>query len=168
MCDTLVYFKNRGHSYFAKNSDRDPQERQIVYLSLNPASELRKRPYELELEKYKQPFLCLKSVFSEYKHPYAAFISRPNWIWGAEMGVNQHGLAIGNEATFSRERVPEDGLLGMDILRLALHNCQKAAEAVTFITGLIECYGQGGDGGFKSSLKYFNSFLIKDYRGLYH
>lgn len=167
MCDTLVYFKNREHSYFAKNSDRDLQERQIIYLSQDPARELRNRPYELELEKYRQPFLRLKSIFCEYKHPYTAFISRPTWIWGAEMGVNQYGLAIGNEAIFSRERVPEDGLLGMDILRLALHNCQKAIEAVDFITKLIELHGQGGDGGFKSSLKYFNSFLVKDFTEAY-
>lgn len=167
MCDTLVYFKNRSHSYFAKNSDRNPREEQLVYLSQDPVGELRNRPYELEMERYKEPFLCLKSVFSKYKHPYSAFISRPNWIWGAEMGVNQHGLAIGNEAIFSKDRVPEDGLLGMDILRLALHNCQDATEAVAFITSLIELYGQGGDGGFKSSLKYFNAFLIKDFTNAY-
>lgn len=38
MCDTMVAFKgDLGHrSFFAKNSDREPEELQIVYASMDP------------------------------------------------------------------------------------------------------------------------------------
>ena len=47
-------------------------------------------------------------------------ISRPVWMPGAEMGVNAAGVAIGNEAVFSRFKPARDGVLGMDFLRAAL------------------------------------------------
>jgi secernin len=42
-------------------------------------------------------------------------------LWGAEIGANEHGVAIGNEAVWSRSSDPEYDsvrrLLGMDLLR---------------------------------------------------
>jgi hypothetical protein len=52
--------------------------------------------------------------------------------------------------------------LGMDILRLALHNSATADEAADLIEELIGRWGQGGDGSFRGSLVYSNSFLISD------
>lgn len=78
------------------------------------------------------------------------------------MGVNEQGVVIGNEAVFSRLKGKEDGLLGMDILRLALHNSKSATEAVDLIISLLNTYGQGGDGSFEGKLFYSNSFLIAD------
>ena len=166
MCNTLAMFSRdgRGRSFFGKNSDREPGEPQIVYYSENPVDEFNQRPYIEASSKYTSgPLLALKSIFDKFDNPYSALISRPVWMWGAEMGVNQFGLSIGNEAVFPKAKVADHALLGMDILRLALHNCKDAQEAVSFITNLLKEHEQGGDGGYRGSLKYHNSFLIKDF-----
>lgn len=169
MCDTIVSFdKNKNRSFFGKNSDREPGELQFVYISSDPSAEFKEQPYFEEKKEYvEHSFRTLINLFNSFDHKYSAIISRPVWMWGAEMGVNEHGLSIGNEAVFSKEKVNRDGLLGMDILRLALHNNKSAREALDFIIGLITEVGQGGDGGYKGSLKYHNSFLIKDFDEAY-
>ena len=78
------------------------------------------------------------------------------------MGVNEKGLVIGNEAVFTREKVLDRALLGMDILRLALEMCSDTREALEYITSLIEKYGQGGKSGHTQNLKYHNSYIIAD------
>jgi dipeptidase len=73
---------------------------------------------------------------------------------------------IGNEALFTK--VPYDktpGLIGMDILRLALERGNSAEEALEVIIQLIKEYGQGGDCGFDHQLFYHNGFLIADRNG---
>lgn len=169
MCDTIVSFdRSNKRSFFGKNSDREPGELQFLYISSNPREEFKSRPYIEEKREYAQhSFKTLTSIFDSFDHKYSAIISRPLWMWGAEMGVNEFGLSIGNEAVFSKERVQRDGLLGMDILRLALHNNKSAREGVDFIIKLITEVGQGGNGGYKGSLKYHNSFLIKDFNEAY-
>lgn len=165
MCDTVAAFRRGDNrSFFGKNSDREPGELQFVYLSINPVDEFNLLPFIEEKEEYlSHSFQTLKNIFSSFDNRYSAIISRPIWMWGAEMGVNEFGLSIGNEAVFSNEKVNRDGLLGMDILRLALHNTKTARDAVRFITKLINDYGQGGDGGYTRKMKYHNSFIIKDF-----
>lgn len=165
MCDTMVVFNRDAdrRSFFAKNSDREPGELQTVHISINPKEEFKASPYlEYKENYFNGSFKKLEAIFNQFDSQYSAIISRPTWMWGAEMGVNEFGLAIGNEAVFSKEKVPADGLLGMDILRLTLHNNKRAEEAADFIINLIRKYEQGGDGGYTKPLKYFNSFLIKD------
>jgi len=87
---------------------------------------------------------------------------KPSWIWGAEMGVNESRVAIGNEAVFTRSKRGAPALTGMDILRLALERADTAAEAVEVMIGLLEAHGQGGNCGYDKKFFYDNSFLAAD------
>ncbi|RMD73956.1 MAG: acyl-CoA--6-aminopenicillanic acid acyltransferase, partial [Bacteroidetes bacterium] len=144
-----------GSVIFAKNSDREPNEAQEVV-----ALPARDWPQG-------QQVTCTYIAIPQVRHTCAVVLSKPFQMWGAEMGVNEHGLAIGNEAVFTK--VPfgkrNDGLTGMDLLRLALERCQTAESAVNTIVALLERYGQDACGGYTNrSFFYHNSFLIADPR----
>ena len=84
-------------------------------------------------------------------------------MWGAEMGVNEHGLAIGNEAVFTRIPVSKTGYSGMDFQRVALSTCRTADDALEQLIELTERFTQGGRMGHRHrSFRYHNSFLIAD------
>jgi secernin len=134
MCDTLYAGRSvssEGRAWFAKNSDRDPAEPQT---------------------------LCLVPRGSAGSLSFA--LSRPVWMKGGEMGVNEAGVAIGNEAVFSRFGASKKGVLGMDILRMALASARSAAAARDFIACFVETHDQGGNGAYKGSLVYSNSFIV--------
>ncbi|MFA7125233.1 MAG: carcinine hydrolase/isopenicillin-N N-acyltransferase family protein, partial [Sphaerochaetaceae bacterium] len=158
MCDTMACITKNNRVFFGKNSDRNPLEPQMLTIERGD-TEIHKHTIPLLLDKYVPQLLLLTQVHEKFDNPYTALLSRPAWMWGAEMGVNEHGLAIGNEAVFSRSKVDSKGLLGMDIVRLALHNAKTASQSVDLIVNLIETYGQGGDGAYRGSLRYHNSFL---------
>lgn len=154
MCDTFVALGNAtndGSVLFAKNSDRQPNE--PLLLTHIPR---KKHPP-------KSNVTCTYITVEQVDETYALFLYKPSWIWGGEMGTNEYGLTIGNEAVFTKEKVNKTGLLGMDLVRLALERCQTAEEAVHCITDLIERYGQGGNCGYEKPFTYHNSFLIADY-----
>lgn len=47
-------------------------------------------------------------------------LSKPAWMWGAEMGSNDCGVCIGNEAVWTKAEGDDDKvekLLGMDLVR---------------------------------------------------
>ena len=133
-CDTLVINKScsaYGQNILAKNSDRPTGEPQpLCYY------EGKEYPEGTVLH---TTYLDIPQV----KKTYTVIGSRPYWIWGFEMGYNEMGLMIGNEAEWSRmEEDGEDGLLGMDLLRLGLERAATAREAIEVITSLLEKYGQ--------------------------
>lgn len=79
------------------------------------------------------------------------------------MGLNECGLVIGNEAEGSRcEAESEDGLLGMDLLRLALERADTARKGIDVITGLLEQYGQNANANHLFDRRYENSFMLVD------
>lgn len=155
MCDTFISFPshNQGSSIFlGKNSDREPNE----------AHEL---SYITAMDYAESSLQCTYISIPQVKSTYAVILSKPFQMWGAEMGANEHGLSIGNEAVFTKVKFQKgnDGLTGMDLLRLALERCKTAKHAVELITELLEEFGQNACGGYKNKRFYYsNSFLIAD------
>jgi dipeptidase len=154
MCDTICAAPPAtvgGVTVFGKNSDRQRNEAQAVEL-FPPAEHAADASVR-----------CTYIAIPQARRTHAVIICRPYWIWGAEMGANEHGVAIGNQSLFARSPGPEEpALLGMDLLRLALERAASAAEAVDVITMLLERHGQGGDGGHMTSLYCSNGFIISD------
>ena len=153
MCDTLGLLAGTG-ALFAKNSDRSPNEPQVTeFYPARTGLSGRLRATCIELP--------------QVRETRAVLLSRPVWMWGAEMGVNECGVCIGNEAVFTRGGYGRTGLTGMDLLRLALERAGTAADALAVILALLEQYGQGGDCGFDHPFSYDNAFLILDRTALY-
>jgi secernin len=95
---------------------------------------------------------------------HAALLSCPTWLWGAEHGVNEFGVAIGNERVSTVHRAAEarPALIGMDLVRLGLERARTAGEAVDIITDLLTTHGQGGIADEVHGEAYDSSFLIAD------
>ncbi|XP_053553585.1 secernin-2 isoform X2 [Bombina bombina] len=132
------------------------------FVSLPPASD---GPFVIFAKNSDRP--CQECTFLDVEQAPATFavlLSRPAWLWGAEIGSNEHGVCIGNEAVWTKEPVKEcDALLGMDLVRLALERAPSAQEAVLVITELLARYGQGGNCREDTQpLMYHNTFLICD------
>lgn len=154
VCDTLVSLTPDG-VLFGKNSDRDPNEAQL--LRWHPATDHGTAPDDVA---------CTWISIPQLEHTHAVLLSQPWWMWGAEMGANEHGVVIGNEAVFTNQPLGEPALLGMDLLRLALERGADADEAVGVIVELLERHGQGGPCSHeRPGFSYHNSFLVADASG---
>lgn len=149
MCDTL-WRQWDNFSVFAKNSDRSCNEPNLVlYAEGGKTSE--------------KTVKCTYIEVSQVDYVYKTLLLKPSWMWGAEAGINEKGVVIGNEAVFTKskgKRTPR--LTGMDMLRLALERADDAKAAVDIIKDLLTTYGQGGNCGFDKKFHYDNSFLIAD------
>lgn len=155
MCDTMAIVRSDG-VLFAKNSDRDPNEAQ--FLDWRPA----------QSHAAGARLKCTWIEIPQVRQTHAVLLSRPFWIWGAEMGTNEHGVTIGNEAVFTRAGYAKIGLTGMDLLRLALERSTTAADAVQTIVSLIDEFGQGGGCGLEHrKFTYHNSFIVADTRSAF-
>lgn len=155
MCDTFIIppeLSETGNRILAKNSDREPNEAQhLIYYPRKAVTAARVNTNFCQVEHVDESF--------------ATILSKPFHLWGAEMGVNEYKVAIGNEALFTR--IPSarknTGLTGMDMIRLALERSKSAREALHNICHYVETHGQDACGGYLNrNFFYDNSFLISD------
>jgi secernin len=150
MCDTQVLLAADA-IWFAKNSDREPSEPQPVVRLPAVAAD--------DATTVRTTYLELPQVARRH----GVILSRPVWCWGAEMGVNDRGVAIGANAVFTRRATLTPGLLGMDLVRLGLERGGSAGEALEVIIRLLEAHGQGGPTGFRDKARCHDaSFLVAD------
>jgi secernin len=148
MCDALCVLGD-GVTLFAKNSDRPMSEPQILEAGVaRPGGGL------------------VRTQYIEIPDTGAATttLSRPTWLWGAEHGMNEHRVVIGNEAIFTVDDASKapPALIGMDLVRLGLERGRDAAGALEAITDLLGAHGQGGICDETDGLAYWSSFLIAD------
>ncbi len=160
MCDSVVAVGAEtasGRTLFAKNSDRKSFECQ---------------PFVQHAEAWHPPgarVCCTHREIRQVAETYRVMGHSPWWVWGFEHGVNEHGVAIGNQAIFSKEpieRVP--GLIGMDLVRLGLERGRSAREGLEVIATLLEAHGQGGAALAPEAGGYHNSFVLADSREAWH
>jgi secernin len=152
-CDSLVALRRAtadGTVLFAKNSDRPAAECQPLLQQArqrhSPGARLR----------------CTHIEIAQVAETARLIGSRPFWCWGLEHGLNEYGVAIGNQTVFSRDPLPATGLIGMDLVRLGLERGRTAEQAVDVMTALIAAHGQGGSGYGDKEWPYHNSFLVAD------
>ena len=91
MCDCLVALPStthNGETLFAKNSDRPPDEIQDLYWSPPRRDRQALRTTHIEIAPHDRDTL-------------GGLLSVPRWCWGAEHGVNEAGVAIGNTAVYT-------------------------------------------------------------------
>jgi len=157
MCDTLVAVgasgSYSGETIFGKNSDRPCDEVQLV---THLPSRTHTTPSKVQ---------CTYISIPQVAETAAVLLSQPYWMWGGEMGANEHGVVIGNEAVWTNEPIQsEGGFLGMDLLRLGLERGNNAGKALEVIISLLERFGQGGACTRDGGMFYHNSFIIADFR----
>ncbi len=93
---------------------------------------------------------------------HATILGRSFWAWGAELGCNEHGVAVGNEAVFSNQKADEDGVCCLDLLRLAVERASSAREAVEVVGHHVETFGQGGNCQMMGNFPFDTGLLIAD------
>lgn len=152
MCDTYVSlstWSKNGNVIFGKNSDRLDSEAQLITYAprktFSSGEEVR----------------CTHISIPQVAEKAAIILSQPYCMWGAEMGANEYGVVIGNEAVVTKEPLKEKGLIGMDLLRLGLERGKTAREALNVMISLLETYGQGGLHNL-TDWNYHNSYIIAD------
>lgn len=158
MCDLLCALPSAtdGVTLFAKNSDRPPDESQVLERLPRRVDDATTRATYIEVPAHRGPTLAVVGV-------------RPAWGWGLEQGVNEAGVAAGNASIYTTldPRPFPEALTGMDLVRLVLERAPDADEAVSLLAHLLATVGQGGSGHVGERRPYWSSFLIADPRRAY-
>ena len=132
-CDTFVAFPPLSPPdtvIFGKNSDRPSGEKQSIRRYPSQSYDILKNP----------TVECTYITIPQVPKTNAILLSQIDWMWGCEMGCNEFGVVIGNEAVWTKEQEEDNSykaLLGMDLVRLGLERGNTAKESLDVITNLL-------------------------------
>ena len=101
MCDTIVAVPSatkEGVMLFGKNSDREPDEVQNLVI-------VPRQTFETNTT-----VKCTYISIPQVEQTFRVFLSKPFWMFGAEMGSNEYGVVIGNEGLITRVKPKKTGL----------------------------------------------------------
>ncbi len=155
MCDSFVALKSATADQsviLAKSAD----------CQINEAHALIHLPHQKHY-----PGEAVKTTYAlipQAPETYEVILSKSFWTYGAEIGINEYGLAIGNEAVFTTTQNDEkiDGIIGIDFLRLALERAKDCQEAIDVIGPLLEQFGQGGNCEVEGYMHFDINYLLAD------
>ena len=155
MCDTFVALPGttRQHTMlFAKSADCEVNEANAVVRI--PAREHARG----------EAVRITHLVIPQAEQTYEVLLTKAFWTYGCEIGVNEFGLSMGEEAVFTTEMEKEtrDGIIGPDLMRLGLERARTCQEAIEIMTRLLEQYGQGGSAELKGNSHFDSSFIMSD------
>lgn len=156
MCDTFVALSSAtatGAVLLAKNADTE----------INEAQHLLKLPARSWPEGAKVRVTHL--VIPQARETFEVVLDKSFWLYGGEIGVNEHGVAVGNEAVFSNRPSDKDGVILIDLLRLILERCRTRHEAVDLVAHMLGTYGQGGNCELRGGSHFDGSFIVADPAG---
>jgi secernin len=155
MCDTFVVMANKtrdGSIILGKSADDQINEAHYVL--------------HVPRKKYSrgQQVRATHLMIPQAEETYEILLHKAFWYWGGEEGINEHGLSIGIEAAFSTLTGAEtgDGLIGTDLLRIALERARTCSEAIEVVTSLLKIYGQGGNIEISGNSEVDLTYLIAD------
>jgi dipeptidase len=154
MCDTFVALPNStrdGTMLFAKSADCE----------VNEANAIVRIPGRKHVpgEAVRLTHLMIPQAAETYE----IFLTKAFWTYGCEIGVNEWGLSMGEEAVFTTQMNEEkDGIIGPDLMRIGLERARDCREAIDIMTRLLEQYGQGGSAELKGNSHFDSSFLMSD------
>lgn len=156
MCDTFVALGSatrNGGLLLAKNADTEINEAQHL---LKIAG--RDWPEGTQVR-------LTHRVIPQAPRTHEVILDKSFWLYGGEIGVNEHGVAIGNEAVYSNCASQGDGVVLIDLLRLMLERAADRHEAVALTADLLKTYGQGGNCELRGNSHFDGSFIIADKTG---
>lgn len=159
MCDTFVALPahTQDHSMlFAKSADCE----------VNEANALVRIPGQKHVRG--EAVRITHLVIPQAEETFEILLTKAFWTYGCEIGVNEYGLSMGEEAVFTTQMNEEkDGIIGPDLMRIGLERARDCREAIEIMTGLLEQYGQGGSAELKGNSHFDSSFIMSDLHEAY-
>lgn len=158
MCDSFVALPSAtatGSTLAAKNADCEINEAQAVI--------------RLPGRTYPDGAMLRTThiVIPQARKTHEIILDKSFWTWGGEIGLNEHGLAVGNEAIFSNAAADADGLITGDLLRLMLERASNCQEALSVFGQVLSEHGQGGNCELRGNSHFDSSYLISDAQSAY-